>query len=71
MAVNNSQAFFRKASLGGYVEPLAQLLVKLTQISLHGEKGRSECQKNVPKKCCTYGTVVFLIEPIFRARAAT
>jgi len=50
MAVNNSQAFFRKASLGGHVEPLAQLLVKLTQISLEGEGARSERQRNVPKQ---------------------
>lgn len=50
MAVNNSQAFFLKASLGGQVESLAQLQVKLTQISLQGEGARSERQRNVPKK---------------------
>ena len=50
MAVNNSRAFFRKVSLGGHVEPLAQLQVKLTQISLQGEKTLSERQRNVPKK---------------------
>ena len=49
MAVNNSQAFFHKESLGGHVEPLVQLKVKLTQISLQGEGARSERQRNVPK----------------------
>ena len=44
------ELFLGKASLGGHFEPLAQLLVKLTQISLQGEKARSECQRNVPKK---------------------